>query len=200
MPIDVLTPTKHYKIWHVPFKPCKKSYIGWTCCIDFFTKFKNINFCISTSNHDRYTKFTSKYVFRVINMMTWITQDQGAKVQCGRHFGVTKSFTTPTSTDIYWINHGYRFDNPLTIKTCSCLIALFSGTYFTNNNFINNHLPSKVWDEITYLFLNFNTCTIEVCEWIGSFIPLIMMDIICYSCWDLSRFELLEYHKWKGLI
>ena len=27
---------------------------------------------------------------------------------------------------------------------------------------ISNHTPSKVWDEITYPFLNFNSCTIEV--------------------------------------
>ena len=27
---------------------------------------------------------------------------------------------------------------------------------------ISNHLPSKVWDEITYPFLNFNSCTVEV--------------------------------------
>ena len=27
---------------------------------------------------------------------------------------------------------------------------------------ISNHMPSKVWDEITYSFLNFNGCTVEV--------------------------------------
>ena len=27
---------------------------------------------------------------------------------------------------------------------------------------INNHMPNKVWDEITYPFLNFNDCTVEV--------------------------------------
>ena len=27
---------------------------------------------------------------------------------------------------------------------------------------ISNHLPGKVWDEITYPFLNFNGCTVEV--------------------------------------
>ena len=27
---------------------------------------------------------------------------------------------------------------------------------------INNHIPSKVWDEITNPFLNFNGCTVEV--------------------------------------
>ena len=27
---------------------------------------------------------------------------------------------------------------------------------------ISNHMPSKMWDEITYPFLNFNGCTVEV--------------------------------------
>ena len=27
---------------------------------------------------------------------------------------------------------------------------------------ISNHMPSKVWDEITYPFLNLNGCTVEV--------------------------------------
>ena len=27
---------------------------------------------------------------------------------------------------------------------------------------ISNHMPSKVWDEITYPFINFNGCTVEV--------------------------------------
>ena len=39
---------------------------------------------------------------------------------------------------------------------------------FTNNGltlipaWISNHTPNKVWDEITYPFLNFNGCTVEV--------------------------------------
>ena len=31
-----------------------------------------------------------------------------------------------------------------------------------NPAWISNHTPSKVWDEITYPFLNFNGCTVEV--------------------------------------
>ena len=30
------------------------------------------------------------------------------------------------------------------------------------DQWISNHMPSKVWDEITYPFLNFNGCTVEV--------------------------------------
>ena len=32
-------------------------------------------------------------------------------------------------------------------------------------------MPSKVWDEITYPFPNFNGVTVEVWEWISNFIP-----------------------------
>ena len=33
---------------------------------------------------------------------------------------------------------------------------------------ISNHLPGKVWYEITYPFQNFNGCTVEVSEWISN--------------------------------
>ena len=36
---------------------------------------------------------------------------------------------------------------------------------------ISNHMPSKVWGEITYPFANFNGCTVEVREYISNFIP-----------------------------
>ena len=49
----------------------------------------------------------------------------------------------------------------------------------------SNHMPSKVWDEITYPFLNFNGCTIEVWEWISNFILHIIIDVITNPCWNL---------------
>ena len=48
----------------------------------------------------------------------------------------------------------------------------------------SNHMPHKVWDEITYPFLNFNSCTVEVLEGISNFIPHFIMDVITYPCWD----------------
>ena len=36
--------------------------------------------------------------------------------------------------------------------------------------FLSNHMPSKVWDEITNPFPNFNGVTIEVWKWIRNFI------------------------------
>ena len=34
-------------------------------------------------------------------------------------------------------------------------------------------MPGKVWEEITYPFINFNGCTVEVEEWISYFTPII---------------------------
>ena len=44
-------------------------------------------------------------------------------------------------------------------------------------------MPSKVWDEITYPFTNFNGCSVEVWEWISNSIPHFIMDLITYPCW-----------------
>ena len=49
---------------------------------------------------------------------------------------------------------------------------------------ISNHMARKVWDEITYPFPNFNSCTVEVWEWISHFIPHFIMIVITYPCWD----------------
>ena len=52
---------------------------------------------------------------------------------------------------------------------------------------ISNHMPSEVWDEITYPFPNFNGCTVEVWEWVSNFVPHFVMDLITYPCWDWSE-------------
>ena len=49
---------------------------------------------------------------------------------------------------------------------------------------INNHMPSKVGDEMTYPFPNFNGAAVEGWESISNFIPHIMMDVITYPSWD----------------
>ena len=46
---------------------------------------------------------------------------------------------------------------------------------------IYNHRPSKVWDEITYPFQNFNGCAVEFWEWISNFIPHMIMNVITSS-------------------
>ena len=44
----------------------------------------------------------------------------------------------------------------------------------------------KMWDDITYPFLNFHGATVEVQEWISNFIPHFTGRVITYPCWDLS--------------
>ena len=40
------------------------------------------------------------------------------------------------------------------------------------------HIPSKVWDEITYSIPNFNGCTVEVWKWIRNSIPYVTMGVL----------------------
>ena len=49
---------------------------------------------------------------------------------------------------------------------------------------IINYIHNKVWNEITYPFLNFNRCTAEVYEWISNFIPHLTGHVIIYPSWD----------------
>ena len=46
---------------------------------------------------------------------------------------------------------------------------------FTNKEKLD-HMPSKVWDEITYPFPSFNGCNVELWEWISSFNTYIIMN------------------------
>ena len=48
---------------------------------------------------------------------------------------------------------------------------------------ISNHMPSKMWDEITYPFPNFNGINVAVWVWIRNFNPQLVMNGITYPCW-----------------
>ena len=58
---------------------------------------------------------------------------------------------------------------------------------------ISNHMPSKVWDEITYQFPNFNGYTVEVWEWISNFTT----HVIITACDYLSMLGLKSIHVSK---
>ena len=49
-----------------------------------------------------------------------------------------------------------------------------------NFNPSKDHIPSKVWDEITYPFPNFNGRTVEGWEWISNFTAHYTLDVIDY--------------------
>ena len=49
-----------------------------------------------------------------------------------------------------------------------------------------------MWDEITYPFLNFNGCTVEVQERISNLKPHFTGHVISYPCWDQSETMLVK--------
>ena len=56
----------------------------------------------------------------------------------------------------------------------------------------SNHIHSKAWDKITYPFLSFQDCAIEVWEWICNLVPYFIMDGNTYPCWDQSQSILIK--------
>ena len=82
-----------------------------------------------------------------------------------------KQFSFPPRGPFYW--HGLTLV-PAWISTWLTLVPAW----------ISNHMPNKVWNEITYPFSNFNSLTVEVCERVYNFIPHFIMDMITYRWWD----------------
>ena len=50
---------------------------------------------------------------------------------------------------------------------------------------ISNNIHYTVWARITYAFINFNSATIEVFEWISNFISHLTEEMVIYTCCDL---------------
>ena len=46
---------------------------------------------------------------------------------------------------------------------------------------ISNHTHYEMWDEISYPFLNYNCCIVEVWEWMSNFIPHITRYVIIHA-------------------
>ena len=47
-------------------------------------------------------------------------------------------------------------------------------------------MTSEVWIEIICPFLNFNDCSVDVCEQIRNFIKHFIIDVFTYPRWDYS--------------
>ena len=73
---------------------------------------------------------------------------------------------------------------PNTLQTTGALNTKYGVTLISA--WISNHKSSKLCDEITYLFANYNGFTVEVWEWIRNFIPYFMMCVITYPLFDES--------------
>ena len=64
---------------------------------------------------------------------------------------------------------------------------------------MNNHISSKVWHEITYPFPKFNGATVEVWEWKSNFMPHFIMGVIIhpwYSKRASRHLSMLHAHLW----
>ena len=59
------------------------------------------------------------------------------------------------------------------------------GFFYKHGSTLSNHSQYKVWCEITYLFPNFNGCT--VWEWKRNFTSLYNGHVITYPYWNLSK-------------
>ena len=62
----------------------------------------------------------------------------------------------------------------------------------------SDQMPSEVWDEITYPFLTFNGCTIDVWEWINNFFLHIKMDVISYPSLGLQLERFNKRGSWRA--
>ena len=49
---------------------------------------------------------------------------------------------------------------------------------------INDYIPSKMCDEITYQFPNLNGAAVDVSELISNFIQYLTVHVITYPCCD----------------
>ena len=52
-----------------------------------------------------------------------------------------------------------------------------------NTNMDENYLHYKMWDEITYPFLNINGATADIWKWVSNSITHITVHVITYPSW-----------------
>ena len=69
------------------------------------------------------------------------------------------------------------------------ILYIIRALLLTLNNFnlsMNKLSHSKMWDEITYLFINFNDRTVDAREWINNSISYSIVGLITYPLWDYT--------------
>ena len=88
--------------------------------------------------------------------------------------------------EIWRYTHDSLFVMLFVLVYHSPLPLSYRGTLYKHGpSWISNHMPSKLWDEITYPSPNFNGCTVEVWEWISNF-----HSIFYDGCYYISMLEL----------
>ena len=87
--------------------------------------------------------------------------------------------TTPLHLIYYaWSKQKHKVSHCVLIDS----VRHSSGPFYSI--WVSNYIHYKMWDEITYIFPNYNGLTVEVWEWIRDFIPHFIMELINYPCWD----------------
>ena len=80
-------------------------------------------------------------------------------------------------------------------KQCRCtkesMDSFYKQILTLTSVWLSSHMPSEVWDEITYPFPNFNGGTFEVWEWISNFLPHFTGHVIIYPCWMYFSYQYL---------
>ena len=78
-----------------------------------------------------------------------------------------------------------------TFKHSTWILPINMGPFYLNwliliPAWMNNHKPSKEWNEIVYPFPNSNEAATEIWEWMRNFISHFVMGLIIYPRWDES--------------
>ena len=116
------------------------------------------------------------------NLTNWRWNSSNAVWEARLRYGIGRAL----NSGAMFIQHArnlwadLRFSRAVAESGYACLIA---NMYITDNVTLCG-TPCRMWDEISYPFLNFNGCTVEVLEWICNFIPWFIKDVITYHCWD----------------
>ena len=73
--------------------------------------------------------------------------------------------------ELVWVTgYAYMSDSPMNMVSHTFCVTQSTAS-------ISNHMPSNVWDEITYPFPNLDGCIIELIEWISYFVSHYTMDV-----------------------
>ena len=85
---------------------------------------------------------------------------------------------------IFFVFRWHGISSDLLRRLLLITVAPFT-TWFNLNPSMNEWSHHyKWWNEITYPFLNFNGCTVEVSGWINIVIPALTGHVITFPGWD----------------
>ena len=135
----------------------------------------------SDADQRKHQSSASLSFVREITGDRWIRRTNGQKRGKGFHSMTSSRFCVSPSISSQGEYHCMVMVFVVTVCNTNILYGHFLCWLWA---WINDYMPSKVWDEITYPFPNFNCATVELWGWISNFSSHIMMAVITYPCWD----------------